>query len=55
MSAAGRLDTFPKLLIDNARRIGGRDALGEKEFGIWQSTTWAGLAEPGAGVRLRPR
>ena len=45
MSAAGRLDTFPKLLIDNARRIGGRDALGEKAFGIWQSTTWSGLAD----------
>ncbi|SET68688.1 AMP-binding protein [Oceanicella actignis] len=34
------LDTFPKLLEDNARRFGDRPANREKEFGIWQSWTW---------------
>jgi long-chain acyl-CoA synthetase len=33
-------DTFPRLLARNARTIGGRVALREKEFGIWQSFTW---------------
>jgi len=35
------LDTFPKLLVDNARRLGQRTAIREKDFGIWQSWTWA--------------
>ena len=34
------LDTFPKLLLDNAVRFAGRPAIREKEFGIWQSWTW---------------
>ena len=34
--------TLPKLLIEQARRLGARKvALREKEFGIWQSFTWA--------------
>ncbi len=33
-------DTFPKLLVRNARRFGDRTALREKEFGIWQSFSW---------------
>jgi long-chain acyl-CoA synthetase len=33
-------DTFPKLLVANAERLGDRVALREKEFGIWQSFTW---------------
>jgi long-chain acyl-CoA synthetase len=33
-------DTFPRLLARNARTIGDRVALREKEFGIWQSYTW---------------
>ncbi len=33
-------DTFPKLLVRNARRFADRTALREKEFGIWQSFTW---------------
>ncbi|MCP5150063.1 MAG: AMP-binding protein [Ectothiorhodospiraceae bacterium] len=44
-SGTGVLDTFPKLLLDNAQRLAGRHALREKEFGIWQSWTWADLAE----------
>ena len=34
--------TLPKLLVEQARRLGARKvALREKEFGIWQSFTWA--------------
>ena len=33
-------DTFPKLLVENARRFGEKIALREKEFGIWQSFSW---------------
>lgn len=33
-------DTFPKLLVRNARTIGERVAMREKEFGIWNSFTW---------------
>ncbi len=38
-------DTLPKLLLKNARERGGEVALREKEFGIWQSFTWARYAE----------
>ena len=34
-------DSFPKLLISNAVLRGARPAMREKEFGIWQSWTWA--------------
>src|SRR3989337_2157839 len=34
-------DTFPKLLLRNAERLGDRKvAMREKEFGIWQELTW---------------
>ncbi len=33
-------DTFPKLLIANARRYTDRPAIREKDMGIWQSWTW---------------
>ncbi len=36
-------DTFPKLLIRNARQFGDRPALRHKDFGIWQTWTWAHL------------
>ena len=35
------LDTFPKHLIANARRFGARAAMRHKDYGIWQSWTWA--------------
>ncbi|MFN4272837.1 MAG: AMP-binding protein [Aliihoeflea sp.] len=35
------LDTFPKFLALNARRFADRPAMRHKEFGIWQSWTWA--------------
>lgn len=44
MSQSGQaveLDSFPKLLLHNARIRGGRPANREKEYGIWQSWTWA--------------
>ena len=40
-AATGGLDTFPKLLIDNAARRGKRTAIREKDYGIWQSWSWA--------------
>src|SRR5262249_55118840 len=33
-------DTFPKLACANAERIPDRVAIREKDYGIWQSTTW---------------
>ncbi|MBP7240831.1 AMP-binding protein [Amaricoccus sp.] len=39
------LDAFPKLLARNARTFGDRPAYREKEFGIWQSWTWAQAKE----------
>ncbi|MEZ5780326.1 MAG: AMP-binding protein [Rhizobiaceae bacterium] len=41
-SAAGMtLDTFPKYLLLNAQRFGKRPAMRHKDYGIWQSWTWA--------------
>ncbi|MBM3568598.1 MAG: long-chain fatty acid--CoA ligase [Alphaproteobacteria bacterium] len=40
-ASLARLDTFPKLLIRNARERGERPAYREKEFGIWQAYSWA--------------
>jgi long-chain acyl-CoA synthetase len=34
-------DTFPKLLIRNARNFGDRPAMRHKDLGIWQTWTWA--------------
>ncbi len=42
---AARADTFPKLLIRNARRYGGRPAYRHKDLGIWQAWTWAEVLE----------
>lgn len=38
------LDTFPKLLADQATKNGNRPAIREKDLGIWQSWTWAQVA-----------
>ncbi|SOH95209.1 long-chain acyl-CoA synthetase [Monaibacterium marinum] len=40
-SVLGDLDTFPKLLAHNAQRFADAPAYRVKEFGIWQSWTWA--------------
>jgi len=38
--SAARADTFPKLLIRNAKTFGTRPAFRHKDFGIWQTWTW---------------
>ena len=38
-------DTFPKLALQNARRLSGKVAIREKHLGIWQSYTWSQYAE----------
>jgi long-chain acyl-CoA synthetase len=40
-SEPARADTFPKLLMRNARVYGGRPAYRHKDLGIWQVWTWA--------------
>jgi long-chain acyl-CoA synthetase len=37
----GRPDTFPKLLVRNARLYAGRPAYRHKDLGIWQVWSWA--------------
>src|SRR5688500_20292800 len=38
-------DTFPKLLLRNARRFAERPAMREKDLGIWQVWTWARMRD----------
>ena len=38
------LDTFPRLLMQHARQRPARPAMREKEYGIWQTYTWADVA-----------
>jgi len=38
-------DTFPKLLLENAARIGDRPACREKDLGIWQTWSWSQVAD----------
>lgn len=42
---SGDLHSVPALLARNVARFGARPAYREKEFGIWQSWTWAEAAE----------
>lgn len=39
------LDTLPKILLHNVKMFPNRDAMREKEFGIWQSWTWTEVAD----------
>jgi len=39
------LDTVPKLLLHNAVALGSRPAMRHKDFGIWQSWTWAQMRD----------
>ena len=39
--ALAECDSFPKLLRRNAAVRGARPAIREKDFGIWQTWTWA--------------
>lgn len=43
-NSADGLDTFPKLLLLNAKRFADRPAMRHKDFGIWQTWTWAEMA-----------
>ncbi len=38
-------DTFPKLLFNNALKLGSKTAIREKNFGIWQSWTWKQMVD----------
>ncbi|QPH53036.1 AMP-binding protein [Pontivivens ytuae] len=40
-SDLGTLDTFPKLMAENARRFADAPAYRVKEYGIWQGWTWS--------------
>jgi long-chain acyl-CoA synthetase len=44
-ATAGGDDTFPKLLVRNARVRPGRPAFRHKDLGIWQSWTWGEVHE----------
>jgi len=46
------LDTFPKLALDNARRLPGKVAIREKDLGIWQAYTWSQYAEQARLIAL---
>jgi len=39
------LDTFPKLLLENARIRGNRPANREKDLGIWLTWSWEQVSE----------
>jgi long-chain acyl-CoA synthetase len=43
-------DTFPRLLLQHARVRGDRPATREKDLGIWQSWTWAQVADEVAAM-----
>src|SRR5262245_50012354 len=43
--APSDLDTVPKLLLRNAREHAQRPAMRHKDFGIWQTWSWAHLAD----------
>jgi long-chain acyl-CoA synthetase len=43
-AAQAAADTFPKLLLENARVRGARPCIREKDYGIWQSWGWGQVA-----------
>src|SRR3981189_1503958 len=45
MVVGGSFDTFPKLLARNAAQFSGGPAFRHKDLGIWQTWTWAQVAE----------
>ncbi|MCP4328939.1 MAG: long-chain fatty acid--CoA ligase [Alphaproteobacteria bacterium] len=44
-SRSTEFDTFPKLLIRNAKVRGNRPASREKQYGIWQTWTWSDVLD----------
>lgn len=51
-SPVGELDTVPRLLLRNAALFSAQPACREKEFGIWQSWTWAEVADEVHSIAL---
>jgi long-chain acyl-CoA synthetase len=49
-SGIAALDTFPKLLLDHAKRNGDKPANREKDYGIWQSWSWRQVADEVAAL-----
>jgi len=45
VNATNGLDTFPKLLVRNATVFAQRPAMRHKDFGIWQTWSWAEMLE----------
>ncbi len=45
MPSSGLRDTFPKLLLDNARLRADKPANREKDYGIWLTWSWSQIAE----------
>src|SRR5829696_5576258 len=44
IATADLRDTFPKMLLEHVRVRPGRPAMREKDYGIWQSWSWADVA-----------
>ncbi|MCW3781754.1 long-chain fatty acid--CoA ligase [Defluviimonas salinarum] len=51
-ATTGDLQSIPALLARNAAKWGGLPAFREKEFGIWQSWTWAETADEVRAIAL---
>jgi len=45
LAPSGALHSIPALLASNVSKLGSKAAYREKEYGIWQSWTWAEAAE----------
>lgn len=43
-------DTFPRLLLAHAQRLGERPAIREKKRGIWRTTSWRVLADEAMAI-----
>ncbi|MEM1037919.1 MAG: AMP-binding protein [Pseudomonadota bacterium] len=44
-ATASAFDTFPKLLLRNAKQFADRPAIRLKDYGIWQSWTWSQMLD----------
>ena len=45
LESSVNLDTVPKLLLRNAKAYASRPAMRHKDFGIWQTWTWAQMRD----------
>jgi len=48
----GAGNTFPRFVLENARRVPDKVAIREKDYGIWQSHTWKDYHERGRRIAL---